>query len=186
LYYLLFATGLRPLEVARLTVRDYLAEDGTVRAESVLPESAAINGRARPLFFRHGPLDRHLGAYIGERVAGAHGVGTSPGWRGLDPDSPLFLDPEGQPYAVTPNGDAGQCRQVCRAILEIYRKIFRNADIADLSAQSARLTLMSRMYDRGADEDQVGLVLGIADRSAVRVQLPRPRPSLSQVLSDLS
>ena len=37
------------------------------------------------------------------------------------------------------------------------------------------LTLMSRMYERGADEDQVGLVLGIADRSAVREQLRRGR-----------
>ncbi len=38
------------------------------------------------------------------------------------------------------------------------------------------------MYERGADEGQVGLVLGIADRSAVREQRPRPRtpvPSLT-------
>jgi hypothetical protein len=45
---------------------------------------------------------------------------------------------------------------------------------------------MSRMYERGADEDQVGLVLGIADRSAVREQLPRPRPELAKVLEEMA
>jgi len=89
-------------------------------------------------------------------------------------------------YPITPNGGEGQNRYVCRPLLEIYRKIFRQADIPGLCTQSARLTLMSRMYERGADEDQVGLVLGIADRSAVREQLPRPRPELAKVLEELA
>ncbi|HNE17644.1 MAG TPA: site-specific integrase, partial [Rhodocyclaceae bacterium] len=99
---------------------------------------------------------------------------------------PLFLGAEGEVYPITPNGGEGQNRYVCRPLLEIYRKIFRQADIPGLCTQSARLTLMSRMYERGADEDQVGLVLGIADRSAVREQLPRPRPELSKVLEELA
>ncbi len=40
------------------------------------------------------------------------------------------------------------------------------------------------MYERGADEDQVGLVLGIADRSAVREQLPRPRPPVPNLMDE--
>jgi integrase len=51
LYYLPFATGLRPLEVARLTVGDYLLEDGSVRRESRVRADVAINGRDRPLFW---------------------------------------------------------------------------------------------------------------------------------------
>ena len=74
---------------------------------------------------------------------------------------------------------------MCRAVLEIYRKLFRYADIKGLSNQSARLTLMSRMYARGADEDQVGVILGIADRSAVREQLPRPKPMLAELLDEV-
>lgn len=64
--------------------------------------------------------------------------------------------------------------------------MFRLFSIKGLNTQSARLTLMSRMYDRGADEDQVGLVLGIADRSAVREQLPRQRPTLVDVVDELN
>ena len=38
---------------------------------------------------------------------------------------------------------------------------------------------------RGADEDQVGVILGIADRSAVREQLPRPKPMLAELLDEV-
>ena len=41
------------------------------------------------------------------------------------------------------------------------------------------------MYARGADEDQVGVILGIAARSAVREQLPRPKPMLAELLDDV-
>lgn len=186
LYYLPFACGLRPLEVARLEVGDYLREDGSVRCESRVRAEVAINGKARPLFFNHRRLDEALAAYLDERLRAGHVLGADGRWRGLDPRSPLFLGADGKPYAITPNGGEGQHRYVCRPLLEIYRKIFRQADIPGLCTQSARLTLMSRMYERGADEDQVGLVLGIADRSAVREQLPRPRPALAKVLEELA
>ena len=165
---------------------DYLLEDGSVRRESRVRADVAINAKERQLFFNHRRLDDALTTYLDERLRARHAAGSDDRWRGLDPRSPLFLGAEGEVYPITPNGGEGQNRCVCRPLLEIYRKIFRQADIPGLCAQSARLTLMSRMYERGADEDQVGLVLGIADRSAVREQLPRPRPELAKVLEELA
>ena len=186
LYYLLFATGLRPLETARLEVRDYLHADGSVRRESELRAEAAINGKLRPLYFSSRRLDDVLAAYLRERCGAGHGLGEPGAYRGLDPNSPLFLSPHGEPYRIVPNNDApGQNRHVCRALLEIYRKLFRYAELKGLSAQSARLTLISRMYERGADEEQVGIILGIGERSAVRELLPRPRPTLAELLDEL-
>jgi len=186
LYHLLFATGLRPLEVARLEVADYMHEDGSVRRESQVRAEVAINGRGRPLLFTHTRLDEAMGAYIAERQRAGHGVGLEGAWRGLAPGSPLFLGGDGEFYPITSNGDACRRRFVCRPLLEACRRIFRQAGIPGLCAQSARLTLMSRMYERGADEDQVGLVLGISDRSAVREQLARPRPPLLDVMRELA
>ena len=51
-------------------------------------------------------------------------------------------------------------------ILEIYRKLFRYAELEGMTAMSARHSAAVRLYDRGADEDQFGLVLGISDRGA--------------------
>lgn len=186
LYYMLFTTALRPLEIARLEVRDYLYADGSVCRESELRAKVAINGKQRPLYFSSRRLDEALDAYFQERCDGGHGLGTPDCYRGLSPDSRLFLSPCGEPYRIVPNnGEPGQNRFVCRALLEIYRKLFRYAELKGLSAQSARLTVISRMYDRGADEDQVGVILGIGERSAVRELLPRPRPTLAELLDEL-
>lgn len=186
LYHILFATGLRPLEVARLRLGDYLRADGSVRRESRLSEDAAINGRARPLYFTCHALDEALAEYLTQRLRSGHGLGTPGSFGGLDPHSRLFLGPTGEPYPITANGAPQQRRQVCRALLDVYRRLFRIADIEGLCTQSARLTLMSHLYARGADEEQVGTILGIADRSAVRGQLPRPRPTLADLFGDPS
>ncbi len=185
LYYLLFVTGLRPLEIARLEVRDYLRADGSVCRESELRAEAAINGKRRPLFFSSKRLDDVLGAYLRERLDHGQGLGVPDRYRGLDPGSRLFLSATGDEYKITPNGRPGQNRQVCRVLLESYRKLFRYAGLRGLSAQSARLTVIARMYERGGDEDQVGVILGIGERSAVRELLPRPKPTLAQLLDEL-
>ena len=66
-----------------------------------------------------------------------------------------------------------------------FPSLFRYAELKGLSAQSARLTVISRMYERGADEDQVGAILGIGERSAVRELLPRLKPTLAELLDEL-
>lgn len=185
LYYILFSTGLRPLEIARLEVRDYLNSDGSVCRESELRAEAAINGKIRPLYFSSRRLDDALDAYFRERLDRGHGLGQADAFRGLEPRSRLFLSLTGEAYLIASNGEPGQNRYVCRALLEIYRKLFRYAELKGLSSQSARLTVMSRMYERGADEDQVGAILGIGERSAVRELLPRPKPTLAELLDEL-
>ena len=185
LYYLLFATGLRPLEIARLEIQDYLESDGNIRRKSVLRAEAAINSKSRPLYFSSTRLNEVLMAYLNERTKMGHGLGEHATYCGLAPKSRIFLSPNGEPYPITPNGEPDQRRSVCRALLEIYRKLFRYAELKELSAQSARLTVMSRMYQRGADEDQVGTILGIAERSAVRERMPRPKPTLDDLLEEL-
>jgi len=185
LYYLLFVTGLRPLEIARLEVRDYLHADGSVCRESELRAEAAINGKLRPLYFSSKRLDDALVTYFRERVNSGHGLGEPDRYRGLDPTSRLFLSPSGDAYLIAPNGRPDQNRYVCRPLLEIYRKLFRYTEIKGLCAQSARLTVMSRMYERGADEDQAGMILGISERSAVREMLQRPKLTLAELLDEL-
>lgn len=181
LYHLLFATGLRPIEVARLVVGDYLAHDGLVRRSSILRTEAALAGRPRPLYFGQRPLDDALGAYLHQRRQDGHGRGADDRWHGLDPTSPLLLSATGEPYLVPAHDD--DTRLCCRPLLETCRKLFRLAGIPGLCVQSVRLTLAARLYAHGADEDQVGEVLGIAERRAVRDLLPRPRPSLQEVLA---
>ena len=185
LFYMLFATGARPLEIARMELRDYLNADSSVRRESELRAEAAITGRSRPLFFASSKLDDALSAYLHVRVESHHGIGHPSTFRGLDPDSRLFLTATGEGFQITPYGEPGQHRFLCRPILETYRKLFRYADVAGATALSVRHTVVARLYDRGADEEQVGLVLGISDRSAVRDLFPRARPTMTSLVAEL-
>lgn len=185
LFFMLFATGARPLEIARIEVRDYLHADGSVRRESELRAEATITGRSRPLFFASSKLDDALSAYLRVRLESRQGLGLTSAFRGLDPDSRLFLTATGCGFQITPYGEPGQHRFLCRPILETYRKLFRYADVEGATALSVRHTVVARLYERGADEEQVGLVLGISDRSAVRGLFPRSRPTMARLVDEL-
>lgn len=185
LFYMLFATGARPLEIARMEVRDYVDVDGGVRRESTVRAEVAITGKARPLHFSSARLDEVLALYLEERLTQKLGVGADGTYRGLDPDSSLFLSASGAGFKITPYGKEGQRRFLCRAILEAYGKLFRYADLHDVTALSARRTVISRLYERGADEAQVGLLLGISERSAVRELLSRPKPTIAALVDEL-
>ena len=185
LFYLLFATGARPLEIARFEVRDYLNGDGSVRRESEVRAAVAITGRARPMYFNGARLDDALAPYLQERQDLKLGIGPSADYRCLDPRSRLFLSPLGEGFRITPYGQPGQQRFLCRPILEAYRKLFRYSELRDVTPLSVRHTVASRLYDRGADDEQVGLLLGISDTSAVRELFPRTRPQLATLVEDL-
>lgn len=68
---------------------------------------------------------------------------------------------------------------------EALRQLFRYAGLPALSSRDARRTVAGLLYRGGADESQVGLLLGIRDNSAVRALLLRPRPSLAGLIRRL-
>ena len=182
---MLLATGARPLEIARLQLFDYLAADGSVRAASELRADAAITGRSRPLHFRSERLNAALEQYLAHRVQLKHGCGVDGQYRGLDPQSRLFLSPTGRGFEIIAYGAEGQRRFRCRAIQETYRAIWRTAGFKNLTTLAVRHTVADRLYARGADEAQVGLLLGISERAAVREMFPRRVPSLDELTEDL-
>lgn len=185
LYYLLLATGARPLEIARLQVLDYLASDGTVKTTAAFRAELTITGRARPLYFRSGRLNAAIDDYLKFRVERGQGVGPDGRYRGLEPLSRLFLSSSGLGFEIVPYGANGQRRFRCRAIQETYRKIWRYADFKQFTTLAARHTVADRLYARGADEMQGGLLLGISERAAVREMFPRRLPTLDQLTDNL-
>jgi len=184
LYFLLFATGAWPLEIAQLQVRDVLQVNGYVRRESTLRAEIANNGRARPLLFCSDVLNATLLAYLNERRGNAQGASDIANYRGLDPESRLVVRSNGQDYPVLKQGAIKRHAYRCGLILEAYRKIFRQAGLSGLSGLSglnvrtAHLSTMAWLYQRGADEDQIGLLLGIRNRWVVRSRLARPQKPL--------
>lgn len=119
--------------------------------------------------------------YLQERRRRGHGLGEVDDYLGLHPDSPLFLNPYGMAYMLRRTQVSGLVRHRCRGMQEALRQLFRHAGLPALSSRDARRTVAGLLYDQGADESQVGLLLGIRDNSAVRALLIRPRPSLVEL-----
>ncbi|MET3135196.1 integrase [Oxalobacteraceae bacterium GrIS 1.11] len=185
LLYILLSTGARPLEIARLEVRDYLNADGSVREESAMREEVAVNRNARPLFFASRRAVEAIDGYLAVRLRRDTGAATPSRYRGFAQNSRLFLTEAGAPFEIVSHGAPGQARFLCRGILDTYRKIFRHIGLEGLSALSLRRTVAARLLERGAAEDQIGEILGISELKSVRELLPNLRRPLQLIVRDL-
>jgi integrase len=184
LFLMPFFTAAWPLEIARIEVRDYLNPDGTVRRESIWRSEVANGGRARPLFFNCSTVDQALGDYLDERLAQRLGLGEPGQFRGLDGTSPIFLTRTGQPLFSTVTGPDARIRHECTAIQELYRRLFRYADKADVTNRSARHTAVAKLYARGADDANVAEFLGMSNLAQVRRAFPRQRVQTRNLVAE--
>lgn len=185
LLLVLFATAAKPLEIARLAVSDYLNADGSVRESSVLRAEVAINGKDRPLFFASTKVVAAVDAYLEERVR--RGQGAKPGthYRGLDPESRLFLTGDGQAMPIKVRAIGRGKHHLCSMILDIYRKAFARAGFKGVSALCARRTVATRLTERGCDLAQIGAVLGLKERNSVRNLIANDHESLQAAVREL-
>jgi len=170
LLYTVFATGAKPIEIARLTVRDYLTEDGVAIEEAILDQQTAFNGKPRRIFFCNRRAVDAIDAYLEERLRLGHGTRKSKQFRGLDPDSNLFLTNDGRGLQITSRVN-GNKRHHHAVILDLYRRIFARAGLRGVSALSARRMIAGRLQQRGYRLSFIGQVLGIRQRSSVRALL---------------
>lgn len=152
LFLLLHTSDVRPLEVARLQVRDYLQANGEVRHTSELRAELAFNGIARPLCFSSSALNEALQRYLRTRIPEVFlpDDGNRPI---LAFEQPLFLADDGNGFAITEYPYRGQHRYLCRPILETYRKILRHSGLPDGAFPMIRSTTTVHLYAHAAEEE---------------------------------
>lgn len=181
LLLVLLATGAKPVEIARLKVRDYLCRDGTVRQASELPAKAAVTGRPRPLFFSSERVCTALDDYLEERLRRGFAISRRKAFRGLAPDSALFLTESAQPFQVRGRGP-NDPRPVCPVLGAVFRGVFARAGWVGVNTQSLRRQFAQRVAGNGADTGQLGHLLGLTSRRQVNRLLKRePHPLIDLV-----
>lgn len=179
--WVLLATGLRPLEVARLQVADYLHADGTVRTQSLVRADVAVNRRQRPLYFASVAACASIDAYLATRPRGNVASERLPAYQGLDPSDALFFARTGRAFQIDSIPTASGTRFLCQEIHYEYRKIFRRIGFPGLSALNVRHTVIDRLARRDADEGQICELLGIREVRSPK----RPRPALAELMNEL-
>lgn len=178
----LFDTGMKTIELARLEVADYLAEDGSVRAVSNLRATVAVNGVERPLHFNSQLVVESIDAYLVERARRMQGLGEPARYRGLDPQSRLFLTDSGQPFLITARSPSDP-RPACKYLQATLRQAFARAGWPGMTARRLRRHVAVAMNQQGATRGEVQEMLGLkAKRSVKRLTSTLPAPADSQLV----
>ena len=158
----LYGTALNVTELATITVADYLDAKGAVRVTSAVRVHVSHNGEERPLFWSNKRVVAALDAYLAWRVEHQHGVTIKKGaFRGLDPDSAIFLTEEGQSYSLTKRTlPSGVLSYSCNTLGAYISRLHANAGIEGGSAQSARRTFAVKQHRQGRDLVHIAAILG--------------------------
>lgn len=169
LLYVAYGIGCMLTELASLTVADYLREDGSVREESRVRAAIAQNSRERPLYWANPRVVAALDSYLACRLKDQHGVTVrKAAYRGLDPDGPLFLRADGQPYQLTRRTTSiGTISYSCDSLSQVFRRLHAQAGVEG-HALAARRTFAVRLHRKGYDVRHITELLGLSTISATK------------------
>lgn len=170
LLYVMYGTGMMLTEAATLQVSDFLSPDGSVREDSAVRQEIAHNGRRRPLFWVNTRVLSSVDAYLADRVRLGHGVTTrKAAFRSLDPNSPLFLNADGNPYRLTQRRTrSGATSYSCDTLSQVLRRLHSQAGVEGGHALAARRTFAVRLARKGFDLRHIAELLGHRSLTATK------------------
>ena len=120
----------------------------------------------------------------GRDDVGRHAVAAGDAYRGLDPHSALFLTEGGKPFRIRARSPDDP-RPTCPVLLATFAGIFRRAGWRGVNTQHVRRLFAQRVASKGADKEQLGALLGLTSKRAVKRLLERrPRP-LADLVKEL-
>ena len=183
LLYAIFGAGMMVTELASLRVDDYLRDDGRIRVESRVRAEIANNSRERPLFWVNYKVTAAIDAYVEWRLAQRHIITVrKAAFRGLDPESPLFLRENGHPFPLTKRtSSAGVIGYSCDALGDVIRRLHAQAGVDGGHALAARRTFAVRLAQRGYDLKHISVLLGNKSISTTKRLIDSDPVSLSDL-----
>jgi len=151
--------GLTPYELSMLSIKDVMAESGELYRIWVIPRHVSFNGEDREchteahviLFFE---------VYIEWRLSNDWGTSNIPSYRGLDPESKLFLNDRGEPYKLSPR-KAGTGDYQPRSMNEQLKRMIARTDLHGATPSSFRDSYVRGLYENGCSWKDLMFVTGI-------------------------
>jgi integrase/recombinase XerD len=195
----LFGTGITPAELAGLKISDTLAADGELKAgqkppkgrrssyyEAEIRAEIAFNSYARPLRWVNKRLATAINDYLAERIENRQGTWSGTGYRGLDPESSLFLSRGSEGFACRETvSDDGKLRRQFSSLSNLFARLFENAGIEGAVAGSARRTLAVKLKRRGIDIRVIAELLGNQSLDSVRRMVQGDTARLGEIIKDV-
>lgn len=157
-----YGTGMMLTEIARMPLRAYLNGDGSVRVKSCVDAAIAYNGKERPIYWSNDKVVKAIDAYLTHRIVYRHRLTpVATAFRGLDPDGPVFLTGDGEPYKLIERRTGSSAASYsCDSLSQLFRKLHLQAGIEGAGAMSGRRTFAVRLANRGFDLRHINELLG--------------------------
>ena len=169
LLYVLFLTGLMPSEIGNLKISDYRDASSISLVQSNVRAEIAFNGKERPLFWLNQKMINALDAYLATRSD-------------IKSNDPLFLTAKGKEFSYRTTARNGTFFFSCASLTNLYNKLFNELGLQGVSTETARRTLATWLYQRGAKLNQIGDLLGLQNINTVKNLIKDARPPSFDVL----
>lgn len=185
LIYTLFGTGMMPSEIASLKVSDYLKNGHPKEDTEVRPE-ISFNGRSRPLGWVNKTLVKAIDAYLAERAEKR--LAATPieaGYRGLDPDSPLFLSRGEEGFTFRETVSNGKTYRSSGSLVNLLNRLIAGAGLEGCNTGSARRTLAVKLYRRRTDLRTINEILGQSSLKATKALCLGDTMRLSKLVAEV-
>lgn len=182
--------GMRITEIAQVTVSDIMFPSGKLRHEVSL-RAAITKGCQQRCIYLSAPkliaaIELYMSLRVSQRLRMNHADNSH---RGLLPDMPVILTRRGYPYELNKKRrvlETGEQAEYWAAdSLQSYvTGLYRAAGIKGGSSHSGRRTFATRLVQKGADIEDVQILLGHSDLDATRRYVDVNKDVLRQAFAD--
>ncbi len=160
-----FGSALRVTEIASLKVRDLVEQDGSLKEEFRLPAAYTKNSESRMAYMLEPEHRQALSDYLDWRVSAKRRATDSKEYRGIQPDSPLFLARGASGFAFRKKeyerSDGSVAEYwVCSSLQQLISDLVKRIGVKGGSSHSGRRTFATRLADRGVDIEYIKFFLG--------------------------
>ena len=169
--------GFTATELSLLEIQHVLSVEGEWRERFLLPATFAFNALARSAWIREPAFVHYLDQWLAQRRLLNWGLSGTPRHRGFDANSPLLLNNQGRPFAMTPRSP-GSADLLPSGMHRQLRELLDRAGLQHYSPQVFRDTYIVRLWRRGLTRQQITQVTGIRKAETItrkiRHLLPEP------------
>lgn len=157
--------GMRCSEIARITPRDILNTDGTVKPEVGLRAAITKGCSPRTAYFTHPKLIAAIQRYMADRVAKRIGTTGDLAFGGIYPDIPFLFSSRKGGFSLVKKvrlleSGVRESYSAADGLEATFKRIFDRSGLPDCSSHAGRRTFASTLLAKGVSSDDVSKLLG--------------------------
>ena len=170
--WMLFGSGCRINEVAKLKISDLIRESNELRTTFLIKGSYTKTNKPRAAYILYKSHRKAIEAWIDELIEQGVAQSGKEAYRGLHKDWPLFsITKKGNSYRKMAFRDKKykdaegniKTTKVCGSLQNLISELFKNAGLHGGSSHSGRRTLATWLDSKNVDLKTIQLILGHED-----------------------